>query len=63
VEAWKRNIPAYKVVLDDSQPDGMVLSNVEIIFADLTLSSAIQLFGIKLPVHTSLNRSMSDIER
>jgi len=47
VEAWKRKISAYKMVLDDIQPDGMTLGDVEIIFADLTLSSAIPVISNK----------------
>ena len=41
MEAWKRKISTYKLVSDDIQPDGTALSNVDIIFADLALSSAI----------------------
>lgn len=44
MEAWKREISAYEMFLDNVQPDGVVLSSIKIILADLTLSSAFQLF-------------------
>jgi len=48
VEAWKRKILTYKMVSDDIQPDGTALSNVEIIFADLALSSEIPVISNKI---------------